>query len=259
VISDDLKTLSQQRFTQLAEGYVTSPTHARGAELDLLVEMAEPQTDWVVLDVATGGGHTALRFAPLVARVIATDITPRMLAEAESFIRQQGIDNVDYEVADAEDLPFDDGSFELVTCRIAPHHFADSALFVREAARVLKRGGLLLVQDHLLPEERETARYVDAFEKVRDPSHNRALSETEWVALFAEAELTVERAEQVAKRHDFSSWTGRQECPPQTVSRLVAMVEQAPPGVVEWLRPRGWGTPQASFANDHIIIAGRRH
>ena len=74
---NDSKSLSRKRYTRFAEGYVTSKTHAKGTELDRLVEIAQPQPDWVVLDVATGGGHTALKFAPLVAQVIATDITFR--------------------------------------------------------------------------------------------------------------------------------------------------------------------------------------
>ena len=146
------KSLSQKRFGQFAEGYVTSQSHAKGYDLDRLVEIANPQTDWLVLDIATGGGHTALKFAPYVRQVIATDITPRMLSAAEKFICDKGVTNVAFEPADAEDLPFEDPVFDLVTCRIAPHHFPDCARFVQEGSRVLKPGGQLLVQDHLLPE-----------------------------------------------------------------------------------------------------------
>ena len=73
------KTLSQVRFTQFAEAYVTSQLHAKGYDLDRLVEIANPQVDWLVLDIATGGGHTALKFAHHVCQVIATDITQKML------------------------------------------------------------------------------------------------------------------------------------------------------------------------------------
>lgn len=251
-------TLVQERFGQFAQGYVTSKTHARGEEMDRLVAIADPQLDWIILDVATGGGHTALKFAPFVAQVVATDITPRMLEKAGAYIASNGIANVTYEPADAGDLPFGDGTFDLVTCRIAPHHFPDSPRFVREGARVLKAGGLLLVQDHVLPEEQETARLVDAFEKLRDPSHQRAFSENEWAAMMREAGLNVELTEQVIKRHDFLPWAERQGCTSGTIERLSEMVLSAPAAVAEWMQPRGFGTPDASFVNHHIIISGRK-
>jgi ubiquinone/menaquinone biosynthesis C-methylase UbiE len=241
-----------------AESYVSSTTHAKGQELDRLVEIAQPQPNWFVLDVATGGGHTALKFAPLVAKVIAMDIAPSMLQKAEAFIRGSGVDNVMFGSADAEVLPIEDEKFDLVTCRIAPHHFPEPDGFVRESARVLKAGGLLLVQDHVLPEDDEAAHYVDEFERLRDPSHYQGYPESEWVKMLEEAGLIVEHTEQVKKRHGFLTWAGRQGCVPETVERLDVMMEQASPTVLRWMQPRDWGTQYASFSNKHIIITGRK-
>ena len=255
----DAKALSQQQFTKHADGYVTSATHAQGQELERLIEIAQPQRGWVTLDVATGGGHTALKFAPFVTHVTATDITPRMLEKAQSFAESQGIENVSFEPADAEDLPFSDASFDLVTCRIAPHHFQNPAGFVRESARVLRAEGLLLVQDHALPENAEAARYINAFERLRDPSHHRALPESGWRSLFEAGGLSVEHAEIIIKVHRLQPWAKRQGCTPETIEQLVKMVEEAPIQVTDWMQPSLWGTPQASFANHHIIIAGRKN
>ena len=255
---DDVKALSQRRYSQFARRYVTSRTHAQGEELGRLVEIARPQPDWIVLDVATGGGHTALRFAPHVAQVIATDITPTMLEAAQAFIAGQGATNVAFRLADAEDLPFAGGTFDLVTCRIAPHHFADGPRFVRQGWRVLKKGGMLLVQDPALPEDEQAARYIDAFERLRDPSHNRAYAETEWVAMFQAAGFEIAHAEQIVKQHAFIPWAERQDCTPQAIARLVGMVARAPQAVLEWMQPCDWGTAQATFVNRHILIAGRK-
>jgi ubiquinone/menaquinone biosynthesis C-methylase UbiE len=262
----DSKTLSQERYTKYAQGYVTSKAHAKAAELPHLVEIAQPRPDWIVLDVATGGGHTALAFAPHVARVVATDITPRMLEKAESHITGQGVTNVEFKLADAEGLPFDDETFDLVTCRIAPHHFVDCAKFAQESARVLqspepvegKPGGLLLVQDHVLPDDEKAARAVDAFERLRDPSHNRAFDENEWQRMFKDAGLTVEHSEQIVKRHEFVPWAERQGCTPEVIAQLTEMMHQAPAAARDWMQPQDWGTPEATFANHHIIIAGRK-
>lgn len=252
----DSKQLSQQRYSQVAEDYVKSITHAKGADLDMLVEIANPQRNWQVLDLATGGGHTALKFSHLVEKVVATDLTPEMLDAASRFITAQGVENVEFKVADAENLPFEDGLFDLVTCRIAPHHFPDIPRFVCESARVLKPGGLLLVQDHVLSENPGVASISDGFEKVRDPSHNFALSESDWVSAFESAGLSVTCTHHLTKRHSFIDWAKRQNNSDETISQLVEMVETASDAVKEWLESRAWGTDDASFVNHHIIIAG---
>ena len=254
----DSKKLSQQRYSQFAEGYVKSETHAKGSDLDQLVSIANPQPSWQVLDVATGGGHTALKFAPFVARVIASDLTPEMLEKASAFIAEQGVTNIEFEAADAENLPFEDHTFDLVTCRIAPHHFPDVQRFVYEGARVLKAGGLLLVQDHVLPEDAGTAQYVDGFEKRRDPSHNRAFTESEWRAFFEQAGLVVEHTEQITKRHNFLDWARRQGNTPERITELEGLLRDAPPQAAAWLATEALATPDASFVNHHLMIAGRK-
>jgi len=252
----DSKQLSKERYSQFAAGYVTSITHAKGADLDMLVDIARPQSSWHALDIATGGGHTALKFAPHVEKVVATDLTPTMLEKAKEFITGQSITNAEFKVADAENLPFDDAQFDLVTCRIAPHHFPDIAKFVRESARVLKNGGLLLIQDHVLSENLEVAALADGFEKVRDPSHNYALSASDWISAFESAGLTVTETRELTKRHQFINWAQRQGNSDETIAQLIEMLEGASDAVKEWMEPRAWGTEDASFVNHHIIIAG---
>jgi len=256
--SRDAKSLSQARYTEYADGYISSETHAKGSDLDRLVAMAQPQAHWEALDVATGGGHTALKFAPYVKRVTATDLTARMLEKAAAFIAgEQAAGHVVFQQADAENLPFGAAQFDLVTCRIAPHHFPDVGRFIRECARVLKSGGVLLLQDHLLPADDEAARYVDGFERRRDPSHQRAFNAAEWKAMFAAAGLRVEYAETYIKRHVFLDWARRQGNDERTISALVRMVEDAPPTAKDWLDARDWGSEAASFVNHHILIRGR--
>ena len=135
----------RQQFGANAAAYVSSPTHAQGASLARLVELADPQPAWRVLDVATAAGHTALAFAPRVSAVIGLDLTPEMLPLAARLAAERGAANVAFAVGDVDDLPFG-GAFDLVTCRIAPHHFADIGRFLAEAARALRPGGRLVVE-----------------------------------------------------------------------------------------------------------------
>ena len=247
---------SQERFARFADGYVSSQSHARGTDLDLLVEIANPQADWLVLDIATGGGHTALKFAPHVHQVVATDITLKMLSAAKKFIQEQGVTNISFKPADAQDLPFEDGIFDLVTCRIAPHHFPDCAGFVQEASRVLKTGGMLVVQDHVLPEDEAAAGYIDNFERLRDPSHNRAFNSDEWIKMFERSGLGVSHTQEITKRHQLHPWAERQGCSPQVIAQLIHFLYEAPPKAAAWLQVQEPGLQTASFVNHHILIAG---
>jgi ubiquinone/menaquinone biosynthesis C-methylase UbiE len=257
--SKGVKAHTQERFGQYAQGYVTSQSHSSGKDLDRLVELAQPQPDWVVLDVATGGGHTALKFAPHVARVVANDLTPTMLQAARAFISEQGAVNVFFSGGDAENLPFTSGSFDLVTCRIAPHHFPDCFRFVQECARVLKPGGKLVVEDQLVPEDERAARYLDAFERLRDPSHHRIYSEAEWRGMFLDTGLSVESSETLVKSGvKLVPWAERQGSVLQVLQRLQAMLAQAPAPVAAWMRPQCVGTADAAFDHHYVLIVGRK-
>lgn len=256
--ASDPQSLARERFGRFAAAYVTSKNHAGGPDLEHLLVMAQPEPHWRVLDIATGGGHTALTFAPFVAHVVASDLTPAMLEQAEAHIRGLGIHNVSYREAAADDLPFDDGSFELVTCRIAAHHFPDVPRFFRESARVLKPGGLLLLQDQVLPAHRPSATWIDDFERRRDPSHNRAYSETGWRRLFADAGLRVEQGAMVVKRHNLPDWARRQGNDDAAIAVLEALLRDAPGPAALWASARELGSPDASFLIRQIQLAGRK-
>jgi ubiquinone/menaquinone biosynthesis C-methylase UbiE len=224
-----------QQFGENAEAYVKSPVHAKGTSLKRLIELVNPQADWEVLDVATGAGHTALTFAAFVAQVTATDITPKMLAQAENLAAQQNINNIVFETADAGTLPYPESTFDLVTCRIAPHHFPDIRAFVREAVRVLKPGGVLAVVDNIVPEG-STGDYVNAFEKLRDPSHVRCWSLETWHNTFRQVGLRITHQETLAKRLDFQFWAQRHD--PRMQAYLQAILWEAGPQAAAFLQPQ---------------------
>lgn len=246
----------QQRFGDTAQDYVTSQIHAKGDDLQRLLDIAQPQPQWEVLDIATGGGHTARLFAPHVKHVIASDFTPEMLKAAEGFIEY---DNVSYTFADAEDLPFPDNTFDLITCRVAAHHFSDCYQFIAESARCLKQGGMLLIQDHINSDHKPTADYLDAFERLRDPSHMHSYAEYEFRGMFADADLTVTHSEKLDRpAGGLIEWANRQRCSDEVIEKLQLLLIQAPARACAILKPQYEGTPDADFVHAYIIIAGQK-
>ncbi len=185
-------------WSQRAEAFRESPTHREGPDLDVLVEWCEPGHDVKVLDVATGGGHVARRLREEGCTVVTVDPAPGMQPDV---------------VARAEDLPFADGSFDVVTCRIAAHHFQDVRKAVGEMARVTEH--LVVIEDNVFVDER-----VEEAERLRDPTHVRCYSEQEWKELLTNAGLGVEQVAHFQRRRVADDWLARVETPEADAARV---------------------------------------
>jgi ubiquinone/menaquinone biosynthesis C-methylase UbiE len=248
------KSLVQEQFGATARDYLTSKPHAQGRSLDRLIELTRPQPDWHALDVATGAGHTAYAFAPHVARVWATDITEEMMSLVREQADKRGLANLRVAYAKAEALPFEDDTFDLVTCRIAPHHFESIARFLDEARRVLKRTGTFALVDNVVPEG-SVGDYMNAFERFRDPSHIRAWTMQEWRDALRQHGFAVTHEEQLAKTMEFSSWAGRHDA---TMQRLLrSMLAQTTPDVAVALAPADKAGELTFRLSEGVFIARR--
>jgi ubiquinone/menaquinone biosynthesis C-methylase UbiE len=256
-MSDEQKAKVQAQFGAASEGYATSAVHAQGESLALLVELVQPQPAWVALDVATGAGHTAFAFAPHVARVIATDLTPEMLHKTAELAAKRGLTNIETRPADAETLPFDDASFDLVTCRIAMHHFANPRQALSEFARVLKPGGVVGFSDNITVPDKQAAGYYNAYEKLRDPSHNWVYPLVRLQAMFADAGLKVEATRELSKELEFQEWADRMKVSPANKEKLLEMMRQLPPALEPLFAPR-WADGTLYFSLWETVIVARR-
>jgi SAM-dependent methyltransferase len=183
-----------------AEAYRQSAEHREGWDLDLLVEWAAGTR--TALDVASGGGHVTRRLREAGIQVVSSDPSPGMAADV---------------LCRAEDIPFADKSFDVVTCRLAAHHFPDVEAGLAEMARV--SGDLVLVVDNLwLGEQDEEAN------RLRDPSHVRNYSEEEWRALFRGARLDIEDVRIGERRIAFEPWLERTGCEGDDAARVRELV-----------------------------------
>jgi ubiquinone/menaquinone biosynthesis C-methylase UbiE len=183
-------------WDERAEAYRRSEAHREGADLDLLVEWAAGLR--TALDVATGGGHVARRLREAGLEVVSCDPAPGMRPDI---------------VCRAEDLPFADGSFDLVACRVAAHHFEDVAAAVSEMARVARER--VLVVDNLYAGEA-----AEEAERLRDPSHVRNYTEAEWRALLAGSGLAIEQVVVLDKPIAVGPWLERVGCAREEAARV---------------------------------------
>jgi ubiquinone/menaquinone biosynthesis C-methylase UbiE len=255
----------QRQFGASAEAYATSSVHAKGASLNLLIDAIDLQPMWRVLDVATGAGHTAQAIAPFVGRVVSSDLTFEMLLVSRRLASDKRRLNVDPVSTEAGQLAFSSDSFDLVTCRIAAHHFHNIQAFISESVRVLHDGGILAVVDNIVPggfrtrkattRLSEAGRFINAFDRLRDPSHVQSLSRDQWMEFFYQSGLRVHHQETIEKQLDFDRWAKRMNVADDDITRLKSMLRQAPSQVQEYFKPQFIGE-RILFNLTELILIG---
>jgi ubiquinone/menaquinone biosynthesis C-methylase UbiE len=237
----DIHRLVNSQFGPAAAAYTSSLTHSDPEALRRVVELAAPKSSELALDIATGAGHTALALAPHVAQVMAYDLTEPMLAETRRNASARGFSNVSTRQGSAESLPFADATFDIVTVRQAPHHFADVRGAVREMARVAKSGARIIIVDSTAPEDDSLDREWNDLERLRDPSHVRNYRPSEWREFVSSAGLRVTFEEsgfatEQGGPMDFAAWVRRINASPAAATELRRRFCEASPALAAALR-----------------------
>jgi ubiquinone/menaquinone biosynthesis C-methylase UbiE len=235
-----IHNLVAANFGPVAERYATSAGHANKTALNSLVELVAPREDAEVLDIATGAGNVALAFAPHVARVVAFDLTPSMLDQTLKTATERNLTNVETVQGIAEELPFEDETFDIVTVRLAPHHYADIQKAVDEMARVTRTGGKVVIVDTTVPEDDTLDREINEMETLRDSSHVKNYRPSEWVRMVEEAGLQV-LSESVGPytedfKMEFEEWVERIRTPEAQVRELRKRFQNASPQLTKAIR-----------------------
>ena len=227
-MKNDQHSIVTDQFGQQAREYVTSPTHAAGWDLDWMETTLGAAPQARVLDLGCGGGHVTYRSAPHVGQVVACDLSNEMLAVVSAEASERGISNLTTQQAAAEELPFDDASFDFVLCRLSAHHWSDLAAGLRETSRVLRPGGRAIFVDSYSPGTALLDTHLQAVEVLRDPSHVRNYTFAEWSAAFVAANLmpTILLADK--RRIDFPTWIKRMRTPANVADAIRYLQSRLP-------------------------------
>ena len=241
---------------EVAAEYARAPLFATGDDLAWLVEAAALGGHERVLDLGTAAGHTALALAPGAGLVVGLDPAPAMLRQAQRLAGERGAANLGWVLAPADPLPFDAGSLDLVTCRLAAHHFPDLPGTLYEVERVLKPGGRLVVVDTIAPEDDALDEFINEVEITRDPSHAHDYRLSEWADALHGFGLRYELLRQWALPLDFVTWTARVGAPLAAVARLETLFDNAPPTAIEAFRIAP--PPARSFCLHAALFVGTK-
>ena len=190
-----------------------------------------------MLDIATGAGHTAIKIAPYVNEVVAVDISPNMLEEAKKLSIKRNVSNIKFVMSDAENLAFPNDAFDIITCRVAPHHFLNLNKFVKEMYRVLKKNGKVVMVDTWVPDDKIADAFINKIQKLRDPTHIRSRCGSEWEKLFISADFNIKskREKFLEGEKSFTEWVMISQTPKENMKILKKMLKNANGNVKRYL------------------------
>ena len=216
------------QFDPKAQAYLTSAVHAAGPDLEhaqQLVQRLGPQS--TLLDVGCGAGHLGFALAPCFSRVVAADPSPAMLDTVIAAAAQRGLPQIEVQQAVAESLPFPVGSFDLVSSRYSAHHWRDVPAALREMRRVARPGAMLLLIDLMGDENPLVDTHLQAVELLRDPSHVRDYSPSQWRVMLQQAGFELQQEAFWPTRMQFSSWVERMHTAPASVAVIRTLLANA--------------------------------
>jgi len=231
------------------EGYLSPGGPQAVREIMAGVDLAGKR----VLDIGCGiGGLDRVIVELGAAHVTAVDVAAPMIALARKRVADP---RIAFEVIEPErPLPFADASFDMVLSRYSAHHWGDVPAALREAFRVLKPGGMLVMADAVAPARAVCDTFLQAFEMLRDPSHVRDYSIREWQAMLAAAGFTVTATTPGHQPLEFSSWIARMRTPPVFVEAIRAL--QA--AMSEEVREHFAIEADGSFVLDNAVFVAQR-
>ncbi|MGB7284373.1 MAG: methyltransferase domain-containing protein [Candidatus Acidiferrum sp.] len=249
----------RESFTTQAQAFAANPWVSDEERIQRLVAAARLTGKERVLDIATGPGYIAEAFARGAREVIGVDLTEAMLAIARERTKERGVLNVSFRATDAQNLPFENGEFDVVVCRLALHHLQKPLLVLREMARVCRTGGTVLVEDIYASEHPERSAYQDRWEILRDPSHVRTLPLSELIQLFREAGVETDA---VATADDLTPeverWLATTKAPTERAREVWRLLEEDRLHDLSGTRPFQDETGRLFFHARTVILAGRK-
>lgn len=231
--------------------------HGLEADINRVVDLAEPQSSDAALDIITGLGHIARALASKVSSVDAIEPDEKMLQEAEALAGNDGINNIQFIHGDPMKLPLETDKYDIVTARMALRHFGNGAQCIKEVHRVIKPTGRFLIADSLAPPHADLEDFLTNLMQHRDRSHVKSYTLAELESLLERENFDIDLIEIYPKENDFESWAKKTGTDDDTVRMIARLFQGASERVKRHFRVVSKGDKLVSFVTWMILIRSR--
>jgi ubiquinone/menaquinone biosynthesis C-methylase UbiE len=249
------KRTVRREFTKQADAYATNASLTDPERIARLIEATAVRPSDRVLEVATGPGHVAFRFAENCGKVIGLDLTDAPLEIAQDTKRNCETENIDFLKGDAEGIPCPDDSFDVVVCRLALHHIENPGRVVREMGRVCQPNGTIAIEDLVVSEHSNRGEYQNTFERLRDPSHVRALPISELLRVCTDQGMEITHLETEKLTQNVKNWLDNASTPESRATKAREMIRKDAEEDVSGTQPF-WRDGELHFVQQTVIVIG---
>jgi SAM-dependent methyltransferase len=251
--------ITKESFTIQAPLFSANPTISDPNRVSRLVTAVSPKLSDKVLEIACGPGYVIAGFAAAgVHEAVGVDITSAPLQIAEAMREQRKLDNLRFLQIDANHLPFEDGRFDVVVCRLAVHHFANPHSTLGEMHRVCKKNGVVAIEDMYASESPSRAQYWNHFERLRDPSHVRALPISELCSLLGQSSFDIEKVLTYDVIQDAEIWMANTKTPTDSAEQIRKLLEEDREKDLSGTRPWRNSDGRLCFMHRNVILVARK-
>jgi ubiquinone/menaquinone biosynthesis C-methylase UbiE len=221
------QTIVESQFGAAASAYLTSSVHAQGQDLTSIKEIARRNKNAKILDLGCGAGHVSYAVASVAKKVIAYDLSEKMLAVVADSAKERQLHHIETQQGIAEKLPFEDNEFDMVVTRFSAHHWSDVLAALDEICRVLTPQGTAVIVDIVAPENALNDTLLQTVEILRDASHVRDYRISEWKSRLAYAGFVVESESSWKLVMQFDEWIKRMQTPKVRVDAIRDVFDRA--------------------------------
>lgn len=249
------QTIVDKQFGEAAKAYLTSSVHAQGKDLAAIKDIAKRYKSATILDLGCGAGHVSYAVAAMAKKVIAYDLSEKMLDVVAHSARERKLRNIEVEHGLAEKLPFDDNTFDLVVTRFSAHHWSNLVVSLDEICRVLTPQGTAVIVDIVAPENALNDTLLQTVEILRDASHVRDYSISEWRSKLAYSGFVIENESRWKLVMQFAEWIKRMQTPEVRVDAIRDVFDRAAEESKRYFAVQ----PDYSFSIDSALFEVRKY